>query len=158
MNHPNTNANANAKPRQTLRQRRRKEAEPAFDAPMIQAIKTPRRGVVDHSYREFSQLSPHPGYEAPLTIDDMTFSEKIHDILAQPGYEKLVTWMPHGRAFKVLVPSLFESQVCPRYFGHRSYLNFLRDLNCYGFKHISRGVDRNCKCHTNACLPTPRRL
>ena len=53
---------------------------------------------------------------------------------------------PHGRAFKVLVPKTFEREICPVYFGHSRYSTFLRDLNRYSFKHLTKGDDRNSKC------------
>uniref|UniRef100_A0A7S3LHA5 HSF-type DNA-binding domain-containing protein n=1 Tax=Amphora coffeiformis TaxID=265554 RepID=A0A7S3LHA5_9STRA len=136
--------------RQTRRRRIRKEAEPAFEvAPtIIQAFKTPP-GTVNHSYRDFSRVPPHQNdyYEAPHAITDMTFVEKIHHILSQPCYTKWIAWMPHGRAFKVLVPSSFESEVCHNYFNHSRYMHFLRDLNRFGFKHVTHGCDRNCYYH-----------
>ena len=58
----------------------------------------------------------------------------------------IVYTQPHGRAFKVLVPKTFEREICPVYFGHSRYSTFLRDLNRYSFKHLTKGDDRNSKC------------
>ena len=84
-------------------------------------------------------------YKRPVAIKDMTFSEKVHSILSNPDYEPWISWMPHGRAFKVHVPVSFENGVLPTYFGHKRYSSFLRDLNNHGFKHLTKGIDRNCK-------------
>ena len=100
---------------------------------------------MNHSYRDFSQVPPQADYEHPTEIKNMTFSQKVHHILSEPAYAKWISWMPHGRAFKVHVPAMFETMVCPKYFAHRRYSSFLRELNNYGFKHVSKGVDRNCK-------------
>lgn len=121
-----------------------KEPEFPVKPATIQVVQTPR-GTMNHSYRDFSKVPPQEGYEGPKSIDDMTFSQKVHHILSQEEYNNWISWLPHGRAFKIHVPVLFESQVCPKYFGHKRYSSFLRELNNYGFKHISKGVDRNCK-------------
>eukprot|EP00977_Amphora_coffeiformis_P025852 scaffold22481_cov115-Amphora_coffeaeformis.AAC.2 len=113
-------------------------------APVIQTIKS-GKGVMNHSYRDFSQVPPPKGYMPITNIDEMTFAEKVHDILSRPEFESAVSWMPHGRAFKVHVPKSFEVMVCRTYFGHQRYSSFLRDLNKHSFKHISKGQDRNCK-------------
>lgn len=119
------------------------------DPVSIQVIKTPR-GTMNHSYRDFSRVPARVDYEHPAEIKDMRFAQKVHHILSQSEYTRWISWMPHGRAFKVHVPVLFESQVCPKYFGHKRYSSFLRELNNHGFKHITKGTDRNCKCRS-AC-------
>ena len=111
---------------------------------IVQTVK-PKAATANHSYRDFSKVPPPPGWEAPTSIDDMTFSQRVHHMLSQEHYESVISWMPHGRAFKVLVPRVFEKGLCPIYFGHARYSSFLRDLNKYSFKHITKGDDRNCK-------------
>ena len=101
---------------------------------------------MNHSYRDYSKLGAPLNYIGlPLDIDSMSFSQKVHHMLSKPGYEHCISWMPHGRAFKIHRPIDFEREVCPAYFGHGRYSSFLRSLNNYGFKHISKGPDRNCK-------------
>lgn len=111
---------------------------------VIQTIRR-TKGIMNHSYRDFSQVPPPPGYQAPVNIQDMTFSQKVHHMLSQEEYSECIAWRPHGRCFAILKPKLFEEIVCQRYFNHKRYSSFLRSLNNYGFKHISRGMDRNCK-------------
>ena len=105
----------------------------------------PRRGVTNHSYRDYSQVPPPPDNAGPIAITDMMFAQKVHHILSESSYETIVSWMPHGRAFKVHHPAVFEKQVCPLYFGHTRYSSFLRALGNHGFKHLTKGADRNCK-------------
>mmetsp|Transcript_377 Transcript_377/g.800 ORF Transcript_377/g.800 Transcript_377/m.800 type:complete len:309 (-) Transcript_377:2728-3654(-) len=141
--------NKPAQPNKTnANKRRSKYEEPEFPVKpvTIQAIKPPR-GTMNHSYRDFSQVPPHKNYVQPTEIKDMTFSQKVHHILSNPENEKWISWMPHGRSFKVHVPVMFETQVCPKYFNHKRYSSFLRELNNYGFKHISKGTDRNSYYH-----------
>ncbi|GAX24522.1 hypothetical protein FisN_18Lh076 [Fistulifera solaris] len=112
---------------------------------VIQSI-TPLRGQVDHSYRDFSKIPAEKDYAIPFKIEDMSFAEKLQHILSREEF-KCITWLPHGRAFKVIVPLAFERQVCEEYFGHKRYSSFLRQLNNHGFKHITKGPDRNSYYH-----------
>ena len=73
---------------------------------------------MNHTYRDFSKVPPPPNYTPPTKIDDMTFAEKVHSILARPEFANAISWMPHGRAFKVHVPKECENNVLPIYFGH----------------------------------------
>jgi hypothetical protein len=87
-------------------------------------------------------------YEVPEKISDMTFPQKVHHMLCQEEYKKWIGWLPHGRAFRILVPKLLEkSQLLQKYFGHGRYSSFLRQLSNHGFKHISSGPDRNTYYH-----------
>lgn len=103
---------------------------------------------VNHSYSDYSNVPPEDGYIAPFKIDEMSFSEKLFDILKkETKYASCIAWRPHGRAFAINVPAMFEKEVCELYFGHKRYSSFLRQVNNYGFKHITAGNDRNCYYH-----------
>lgn len=97
------------------------------------------------TYRDLSHVRPPHGFKPVARIEEMTFAQRVHHMLSQQEFNGLVTWMPHGRAFKVLVIPLFEIHVCEKYFGHRSYGKFREDLNKNGFKYISDGRDEGGK-------------
>lgn len=118
---------------------------------LISVIKKPRT-IMNHSYRDFSQVPKELKHEEPTKIEDMSFSQKVHDILSKKDYEAVISWMAHGRSFRVHIPKVFEEQVCSKYFGHSRYSSFLRQLNNYGFKHITKGPDRNCYYHEVSCF------
>jgi hypothetical protein len=130
--------------KKSRRGRKRKEDHTFHVEPrVIQVIKKPRT-YINHSYRDFSLVPAEMDYEAPEKISDMTFAQKVHHILSQEEYKNLIDWLPHGRAFRILSPKRLEqAQILEKYVGHGRYSSFLRQLSNHGFKHISRGPDRN---------------
>jgi stage V sporulation protein SpoVS len=130
--------------KKSKRGRKRKENQQFPVEPrVIQVVKKPRT-YMNHSYRDFSLVPAEIDYEAPEKISDMTFAQKVHHILTQEEYKKLIGWLPHGRAFQILSPKRLEqAKILEKYFGHGRYSSFLRQLSNHGFKHISRGPDRN---------------
>jgi HSF-type DNA-binding len=75
------------------------------------------------------------------------FPVKLYAILAQPEFKEIITWMPHGRSWKVLKPNLFESLVMPLFFEYRNYHSFNRLINAWSFRRISSGPDRGSYYH-----------
>ena len=72
---------------------------------------------------------------------------QLLDILDGSEFSDIVDWMPHGRAFLVKNPKLFASQVLPQCFKQSKFLSFTRQLNLWGFKRITRGVDTGAYYH-----------
>ena len=112
------------------------------NARTIQLVKVPHT-VVNHSYVDYSRVVPDPeDNERPSKIADMGFHDKLHHILARSEFVEFIRWLPHGRAFRVEVPSKFEKTVCPEYFDHKRYSSFLYQVGVHGYKQISAGKDR----------------
>ena len=76
-----------------------------------------------------------------------SFPEKLHAILSNPLFSSIISWLPHGRSWKVLQPELFEKEIIPRYYRHRSLASFMRQVNGWGFHRIKQGADRNSYYH-----------
>jgi hypothetical protein len=130
---------------------RTRTEQPKFQFPaeprVIQIIHKPKT-YMDHSYRDFSSVPPELDYVEPTSIQDMTFSQKVHHMLSHEEYSKWICWCPHGRAFRAIVPKRLEKdKVLSQYFDHNRYSSFLRQLNNFGFKHVSEGRDQNCYYH-----------
>jgi hypothetical protein len=68
-------------------------------------------------------------------------------VLDRPDLSEVIDWMPHGRAFLVHRPKLFASDVLPRFFRQTKFLSFTRQLNLWGFKRITRGMDAGAYYH-----------
>lgn len=113
----------------------------------IQVIKKPKT-FTNHSYRDFSSVPPEIDHVQPTEIDELTFAQKVHHMLSDPENAVHVAWMPHGRLFQILVPKMLEQRrIFLKYFGHNRFSSYLRQLNNYGFKHLTQGADRNCYYH-----------
>lgn len=77
-----------------------------------------------------------------------TFPAKLLLILSNPEVSHIITWMPHGRSWRVIESKLFAEKVMPRYFAHQSkYSSFTRQVNGWRFKRITHGPDRNSYYH-----------
>jgi hypothetical protein len=68
---------------------------------VLQAFKKPRTHA-NHSYRDFSCV-PAEGKDAtlPSSIDEMSFNQKVYHILSCEEYAKYISWLPHGRSFRI---------------------------------------------------------
>jgi hypothetical protein len=80
------------------------------------------------------------------------FPERLHDMLAQSDnqgstFSDVVSWSPHGRCFVVRKPKQFQATILPLYFNQTKYRSFQRQLNLYGFRRITGGVDRGGYYH-----------
>lgn len=60
---------------------------------------------------------------------DPPFPVKLHRILSNPEYNDVVSWLPHGRSWRVLKPKAFEEKVIPLYFRHAKYASFMRQVS-----------------------------
>jgi len=78
------------------------------------------------------------------------FPEKVHhmlDDISKRGDESIVSWQPHGRAFRVHNKQRFVETVLPKFFGHSNYTSFTRQLNLYCFHRIKAGRDKGAYYH-----------
>mmetsp|Transcript_41673 Transcript_41673/g.63090 ORF Transcript_41673/g.63090 Transcript_41673/m.63090 type:complete len:394 (-) Transcript_41673:185-1366(-) len=78
---------------------------------------------------------------------DLPFPSKLHQIMSNPEFRDIITWLPHGRAWKMLNRKAFEEKVIPMYFRHCRYASFMRQVNGWGFNRIARGPDTNAYYH-----------
>ena len=69
------------------------------------------------------------------------FVAKLHSILSNSAFDDIVSWLPHGRAWRVDQRAAFEEQVLPLYFRHGKYSSFMRQVNGWGFQRINQGPD-----------------
>jgi hypothetical protein len=69
--------------------------------------------------------------------------------MATVGDESVISWQPHGKAFRVHHPDAFAKTVMPRYFKQQTkYKSFQRQLHMYGFHRINKGMDTGAYFHS----------
>jgi hypothetical protein len=105
-------------------------------------------------YRDFSCDPPTQNRHAPAAIGppsatakEPTFPVKLHMILSNPEFQDIISWLPHGRSWRILQQKAFEERVIPLYFRHGRYSSFARQVNGWGFRRITHGSDYNSYYH-----------
>lgn len=92
--------------------------------------------IIDHTYIDYStyQLANVDISSELKGSTVKTFPQKLHYILSRPEYRHIISWMPHGRAWKILDKELLVSVVCREQFNHGKFESFNRQVNGWGFK------------------------
>ena len=68
------------------------------------------------------------------------FPQKMYLIVERSevdGYSDIVSWLPHGRAFKIHNTPLFLKTILPKFFYQTKMSSFIRQLSTYGFQRFS---------------------
>ena len=63
------------------------------------------------------------------------------------GKEDIVSFLSHGRAFKIHKPKQFEAEIMQKYFTTTRMPSFQRQLNLYGFRRITEGPEKGGYFH-----------
>jgi HSF-type DNA-binding len=115
-----------------------------------------------YKYRDFASIPDDALQESSTTTNNRSlessirvqkFPVKLYAILAQKEFGDIITWMPHGRSWKVLKPNLFETLVMPLFFEYSNYHSFNRLVNAWSFRRVSSGPDRGSYYHEVRSLP-----
>jgi hypothetical protein len=59
------------------------------------------------------------------------------DDVMRADNQDIVSWQPHGKAFRVHKPREFAMHIMPRHFKQTHYKSFQRQLHIYGFHRIA---------------------
>lgn len=103
---------------------------------------------VDHTYRDFSRYVEDGGELIKHKKSGNNFPARLHQILSEPLYANIITWMPHGRAWRLLDKDRLISEVIPSFYVCKKYESFTRQLNGWGFKRLHQhGPDFGCYYH-----------
>jgi len=71
------------------------------------------------------------------------FPNALLDMLSNPEFVSIVSWIPNGRAFAILDESKFTSLILPKYFPRITvFRSFVRKLNRWGFRSVRGLVDQ----------------
>ena len=67
-----------------------------------------------------------------------SFVRKLYYLVSANEHHHIIGWVRDGLAFEVRNPKLMESEILPKFFRHSRFQSFVRQLNFYAFKKISR--------------------
>jgi len=84
------------------------------------------------AYKDYSEITSSTTYNDDYESDppkEQPFPVKLHRILSNPEYSDIVSWLPHGRSWRVLRSKDFEEKVIPLYFRHSKYASFMRQVS-----------------------------
>ena len=106
------------------------------------------------SYRDFSETD---NSEIPAVLGGSrqlknSFPIKLYSLLERSeadGYSSIVSWVKHGRSFKIYNQNLFVKKIMPIYFYQTKMSSFVRQLSTYGFHKIvdELNADRDTYYH-----------
>lgn len=125
--------------------------ESAFEAAAQAQLPPPPAVIQQHNHHQvmahaMPRYARHPGGD-PHSMRLQKFPAKLDSILSRPEWQDVITWMPHGRSWKIMKPHDFETLVMPLYFDHCNYHSFNRLVNAWSFRRMSSGPDRGSYYH-----------
>jgi len=98
-------------------------------------IKNTRRAEIEafsYHYHDYSTVKPFTG---KIQKSSGKFPKKLHQIISEPNFENIITWLPNGRAFRINDTKNFLRIVFPA--SNINYSSFLRQLWNWGFQRIT---------------------
>merc|ERR1719410_1789097 len=108
-------------------------------------------------YRDFSRVSDDTvlsltknSTKTGRSRQQDSFPVKLHAIIERAeidAYTSIISWLPHGRAFKIHSQEQFMNIIARKYFYFTLMKSFQRQINIYGFRKIWKGADKGAYCH-----------
>lgn len=99
-------------------------------------------------YQDYAKTQPvMDNQHTDTLIWDQKLPPKLNVILSDPETQHIISWMPHGRSWRIHEPQIFEQQVMPKYFKHTKWNSFIRLVNAWGFRRMAKGSDRGAYYH-----------
>ncbi|KAL7498834.1 hypothetical protein ACHAWT_010797 [Skeletonema menzelii] len=83
----------------------------------------------------------------PACLQAQKLPSKMAVMLVDPDLMHVISWLPHGRSWKIYNRDMFTEIALPRYFGHKNYASFVRIVNAWGFRRVTSGLDRDSYYH-----------
>mmetsp|Transcript_10375 Transcript_10375/g.14640 ORF Transcript_10375/g.14640 Transcript_10375/m.14640 type:complete len:470 (+) Transcript_10375:174-1583(+) len=135
-----------------------KEVTPGDGTPEVgdveegKIIETGNKKDSKFNYRDYSHIESTHSESGALSpnssaIRVQKLPAKLNAMLSNPEFQHIISWMPHGRSWKVHNPHAFVEEVIPKYFEYTNYNSFVRLVNAWGFRRITKGPDRNSYYH-----------
>jgi len=153
MVHPNVNNNESAGPSRPqqiamiLAAALQQQEVPAgggslSSAPSTMTVSPFGMGLLDTSNRSGTFQDHLANFPLPM---------KLYTVLSTPKFEHILSWQPHGRAFKIQDLDLFCAEVLPIFLNGSSFRHFhgfVSLLNLWGFRQFTKiGLDTSAFFH-----------
>ena len=107
----------------------------------------------EYKYIDCSQIPPQPATAASKKPQDEVpvkyrrLPAKLREMLSTQEYEHIISWLPHGRAWKIHDSQAFIEHIIPQFFDYQNFNSFVRLVNAWGFRRMMKGPDRNSYYH-----------
>ncbi|KAL5080977.1 hypothetical protein RYX36_009398 [Vicia faba] len=76
-----------------------------------------------------------PAVESQRSIPK-PFLTKTYNLVEDKSIDDVISWNEDGSTFIVWNPTVFASNLLPKYFKHNNFSSFVRQLNTYGFRKV----------------------
>jgi hypothetical protein len=90
--------------------------------------------------------------------DSNTFVHRIYSIISDPAASDSIAWTESGLSFAINDLQHFSSEILPKYFRHKNFSSFVRQLNMYGFRKERETGDVQIFSHPNFVKGKPEQL
>ncbi|CAH8358493.1 unnamed protein product [Eruca vesicaria subsp. sativa] len=64
------------------------------------------------------------------------FLTKTYEMVNDSSSDSIISWSDHNKSFIVKNPAEFSKDLLPRFFKHKNFSSFIRQLNTYGFRKV----------------------
>lgn len=64
------------------------------------------------------------------------FLTKTYEMVDDSSSDSIISWSDHNKSFIVKSPAEFSKDLLPRFFKHKNFSSFIRQLNTYGFRKV----------------------
>ena len=75
-----------------------------------------------------------------------SFLSRLFDILSNSNYNSVISWDEEGKKVVIYDVTKLCKDILPKFYKHRNYSSFIRQLNLYGF-HKSKGIIDNLEIY-----------
>lgn len=109
--------------------------------PMARAGEQPPLSPLGGAHEHWAEAVDAPLLDggAPPAKGVAPFLLKLYNIVSDEAFDGCVRWSSEaGDVFTVTDQHVFTSSVLPKFFKHASMSSFMRQLNTYGFKKLTR--------------------
>ena len=79
-------------------------------------------------------------------LSSLTFHQ-LMKVLSNKEFSDIIAWTPSGKAFNIIQPKMFTSQILPSHFKQAKYSSFTRKLHRWGFMRHYRGPEAGAFFH-----------